>query len=97
MAIPAVFSSSPSPAVAVEEVCTYDITWIGVLLMEHELVLIIEDLFTILTCERCGLGASSLGDLRRHLSFVSVPAPFSPLTVRELITFCFEGWSLSLL
>ena len=51
MAIPAVFSSIPSPAVAIEKVGTHDVTWMGALLMEHELIFIIKDLLTILACE----------------------------------------------
>ena len=63
----------------------------GALLIEHKLILIIEDLFTILACKRCSLGASSLNDLRRHLPYVSVPAPDSSLAVRKLVAFPFRG------
>jgi hypothetical protein len=55
--------------------------------MEHELILIIENLLTILACKQCGLGAIYLHDLRRLLLNMSVPAPYSSLAVRELITF----------
>ena len=48
MAILAVFNSSPLPAVAIEKVCTYDISLVWTLLLDHKLAFIIDMLWYLI-------------------------------------------------